>query len=347
MNQHQLNYWHGENNNVNEQNIMSNPLLLKYANYHIKNNRTIVINAVRRNGKSIKFATARLQRDPEIVIEAIKNGYSEALGYLPNGLEDYPDIVLEAIQYESTLYRNLPDDYKSDRDVILRVINNNCNVFPLLNKNFLNDREIVFIAVSNNGNLLRYASKNLRNDHEIVLTAVRNNGEALEYALDKAKDNREIVLEAIYNNNNAFVYASDRLKNDPEIFIFMFRNNGGYRFHPYNNIFLNEISDEIINNHIAVKKQSNAVIYNIDYDLISKKIKVWMMSGIEKELKNIEPYTTINELGNLIFNQIYVPYINANHPFHTSNEFYLVYRKNYISPLNGNLGIQNYIRQNS
>ena len=61
------------------------------------------------------------------------------------------------------------------------------------------------------------------------------------------------------------------------------------------------------------------------------------LSGDEFKFNNISPQTTINKIGTRIYTQIH-------HLFKRSNEFFLVYNKHFICPLEGNNQIQTYLQ---
>lgn len=68
-----------------------------------RKNKEVVLEAVKKNGMSLKFASKELQNDQEIVIEAVKqNGLS--LKYLPNYYKNNIEIVLLAMQQNPTAW---------------------------------------------------------------------------------------------------------------------------------------------------------------------------------------------------------------------------------------------------
>ena len=177
-----------------------------------------------------------------------------------------------------------------------------------------------------------------RGDREIVLEAVRISGKALLHVSDELRSDREIVMEAIYTYGRALEYASYKLRNDKILCLFAIRNIKGF-ISPYI-LQRDNITDAIKNNHIAFENQIGVhTVYTINYDIEQHKIIVTTMSAKQFKLDNIIPETTINEIGNRIFNEIH-------QQLNKSSEFYLVYEKKFICPFDGNNEIKTYLQYN-
>ena len=148
--------------------------------------RSVVMAAVRTDGRSLRHASVTWRNDREVVLEAVRES-----GF--------------ALQYAG--------DFRNDREVVLAAVRESGFALQYAG-DFRNDREAVLEAVRQSGDALQYAGE-IRNDREIVLEAVRESGFVLEYA-GEFRNDREIVLEAVRESGNALAYAGD-FRNDREI----------------------------------------------------------------------------------------------------------------------------------
>jgi hypothetical protein len=70
---------------------------LRYASDDLKNNREIVLEAIKQNGLALEYASESFRNDKDVVLEAIKKCY-HALCYASDDLKDDKEIVLKAIK---------------------------------------------------------------------------------------------------------------------------------------------------------------------------------------------------------------------------------------------------------
>ena len=194
---------------------------------------------------------------------------------------------------------------------------------------------------------LRYLPPNV-DDRDLIIEALSVNEDALKYASDNLKNDRELVLTAISHYSHSFEYASKELQKDKYIILYADRR----RLQEKNIVSTHKLGfnnyHDILNNKIAFVNQPNIIkLYNIDYDIDTNILTIYTLGGEEFKLYNVNPFTTINEIGNRIYNDIYIPYMNAEHMYSIKHkEIYLTYKNSHICPFNGNLTIEEYIRQN-
>jgi len=153
--------------------------------------KPFVIDEMKWDGKNLRRASIRLQRDKHVVLEAVRqNGW--ALEYASKELKDDKEVVLEAVRQNGWALEYASEELKGDREVVLQ-------------------------AVRQNWLALRYASEELKDDKEVVLEAVRQNGLALGYASEELRGDKNVVLEAMRQNGRALIYASKELKGDEDV----------------------------------------------------------------------------------------------------------------------------------
>ena len=107
-----------------------------------KNDKKIVLEALKQDGRALQYVSEELRNDEEIVLAAVKQkGF--ALKYVPTQFKNSKKIVLEAVkQYGVAL-----------QFASLRI---------------QNDKEVVLEAVKQDGFAILYASKGLKNNKEFA-----------------------------------------------------------------------------------------------------------------------------------------------------------------------------------
>lgn len=134
----------------------------------LREDREVILAAVRRSGLALKCAAPECQGDKEVVLEAVcQNG--------------------NALEFASA-------ELQADRDIVLAAVARRGDALRLAAPALRADRDVVLAAVSRRGEALRHADPALRADRQIVLAAVRQSAEAFEYAAPGLKRDREIVL---------------------------------------------------------------------------------------------------------------------------------------------------------
>lgn len=118
--------------------------LYNLEDQNLRDDREIVLLAVRQNGMALHFASKRLKGDLEVVMEAIKES-----GW--------------ALQYVAM-------ELKEDREFMKEVVKQNGMALKLASKELKNDREIVLMAMVQNGSALRFASIELQQEYADLVT---------------------------------------------------------------------------------------------------------------------------------------------------------------------------------
>ena len=150
--------------------------LSKPENKEWRNNKRVMLAAVKNYGRHLKYASPDLRNDREVVLMAVNN---DRWRFRDNSLK-----------YASTRLRN-------DREVVLAAVKQNGYALRHASNDLRQDREIVLAAIEDTPEALRFASKELREDREIVMAAVKKDGFALRLARGDLKLDREILLAAI------------------------------------------------------------------------------------------------------------------------------------------------------
>lgn len=178
---------------------------LQFAPDNVKNNKFLVLVAVKQNGLALYSASYELKNDKEVVLAAVtQDGMS--LEYASFKLQNDKEIVLVAVSQYCYALEYASDELQKDKEIVLAAIEQNGNALQYASDELRNNKEIVLVAVNQVGDALYFASEELRNDREVVLTAIKKSGnEVLQYASDELKNDREFisngVRDALYKNN--------------------------------------------------------------------------------------------------------------------------------------------------
>ena len=138
--------------------------------------KKFAMEAVKRNGLVLEYATDEIKNDEKIVLEAVKQ-------------------FAYAIRFSGSSLRE-------NKDFLLKVVRENGDALSYFSKKFRDDRKIVLEAVKNSPFVLEYAGEKLRGDKKIVLEAVKKSAYALKYASDTLKKDSDII--GFVNNKKNF-----------------------------------------------------------------------------------------------------------------------------------------------
>ena len=142
--------------------------LLNGLDQEQKDNKEIVMAAVKQNGFALQYASERLKADKEVILLAVQSK-TNALKFASAKVLSDESFILEVIKLDGCLLELISDDLK-------------------------NNKKIVLAACSENGSSLEYASDNLKEDPEIVKVATEQWPDAIKYSKIKTetkKDNAE------------------------------------------------------------------------------------------------------------------------------------------------------------
>ena len=209
-------------------------LISKYhkGEYFLKHDKGFVLSAIQNSANFEEFGL-HFKNDKEIVLEAVKHN-REALEYVSEELKNNKQVVLCAIRseyfgYEPDILKHASEQLRDDKEVVLAAVG--CEYYSLkdASERLKDDKDIVLTAIKHNANQLKYASERLKNDREIVLTAVEENGQALDGASEELKSDKDVVLTAIKSCANfcdVFKYVGRKLRDDKEVVMFAVNHYG-------------------------------------------------------------------------------------------------------------------------
>lgn len=99
--------------------------ILEFASDELRDDKEVVLEAVEKDGCSLRLASERLKDDKEFLMSLVKkNGFS--LYYASDRLKDDKEVVLEAIKSGFSLYY-ASDRMKDDEEVVIEAVKKDCH----------------------------------------------------------------------------------------------------------------------------------------------------------------------------------------------------------------------------
>ncbi|UWV82657.1 DUF4116 domain-containing protein [Mycoplasmopsis cynos] len=152
-------------------------------------NRDIMLEAVKRNGYALQFASEELKKDKDVVLEAVNQVGDIFLNLFTLFISDEMkkefgknrDIMLEAVKRNGYALQFASEELKKDKDVVLEAVNQVGDIFlneftsDELKKEFGKNRDIMLEVVKWNGYALEDASDELKKDKEFISKIIKIN----------------------------------------------------------------------------------------------------------------------------------------------------------------------------
>lgn len=198
---------------------------------------TIVLSAVKQNGASLQFASDRLKNDGSIVDEALcqdadyihfaseeqQRQYAAELRDVLDRLNNEID-PWERMEKGRTVYQNISWKYKSNKEVFYTALPK-YTYYALIygHPKHKNDREVMKNSIKYFPNIYVYfqhVSIELKNDQEFMLWLIKDHGwsyDVFRHLSDNLKNNKEFMLLTIKQYPGFFRYLPVFLQEDPDI----------------------------------------------------------------------------------------------------------------------------------
>ena len=120
--------------------------IIQHASNQLKNDKEVVLEAVKQDNSVLKYVSERLKNEKEVVLEAVKQDGC-VLQYLSERLKNDKEVVLEAVKQQGYALKYTSERLKNDKEVVLEAINQNVFALKYASKRLENDKELVFLAL--------------------------------------------------------------------------------------------------------------------------------------------------------------------------------------------------------
>lgn len=211
------------------------------------NDKEFMLALLAYNGTYLEHASEELKADKEVIMAALKSGYSLPYEHVSDALKTDRDFLLEIVSLDAYCLEFFSEELKQDEQIVLaaakhfgdaalefgadkfktnkniitEAVKSSSKVLSFLAENEKNDKNLVITAVKHHGGSpLQYASEQLRNDKDVVIaaiTAVDQYYFTFQYASEELRNDKDVVITAVGHNGAALQYASERLRDDKEV----------------------------------------------------------------------------------------------------------------------------------
>ena len=200
---------------------------LQYASVELRNNKDVVLRAVKSSSCALHYASDMLLQDKDVMTAAASTTSFDVLEALNPYIRYDDDVMTAAILHSATAFRSASDALRNDKELVMATVRQQIDAANYLPPRFLDDKEVMMAAVTVDGSNLRYASKRLRDDKDLVMTAVRTTRPTIEpgqanenlllAALGVNLEDRPTPSNRIQPHKNVLQYASFRRRADEDV----------------------------------------------------------------------------------------------------------------------------------
>ncbi len=192
-------------------------------------NKKFVIKALRKNGNYLEKLDNKFKKDKEVVLAAVTS-WGASLKFASASIRADFEIVNKAIEkkYAGFVIQYASADLRKNRELVIKAIKHGASLTHV-DKSFSSDREIVLLAVKNDlldGTNLKLSHQSFRDDKNIVLAAVKRSGLAIQYASERLRNDPAIAQAALSKSIEAYQYIGDSLKKSKK-FAMLAASNAG------------------------------------------------------------------------------------------------------------------------
>lgn len=207
------------------QELEKNPLLLEHAPKELQNDLSVVSIAVINNGEVLKFASAELQDNKELVLKALdyKSLYSKPiLSFASKRLQSDKDVVEKALLKDIQNIRFVSSDLFKDKEFFLKlVVDSQECIYSYLDESLRNDREITWKVLEKGRDITIHIGKDLLIDRIFVLKALEINSNIYRDLPEIIREDFEISKKAILMNDSLFLYTPQKLRKQKDFALFV------------------------------------------------------------------------------------------------------------------------------
>ena len=169
------------------------PWVLQLATHNQRNDEALVLDAVRRDGKVLQFASNRLRGAPQgkdgtvvrSVVEAAVQSQGDALQYAHKALRDDETIVRMAIKQYASALRHASVRFQTNLEYVLDCVDRRGSVYKHLPKAVRHNALVAYRAVVNYPPVFQYVPWSLlKKDKDLLVQCMQVDGNLLEHVHD-------------------------------------------------------------------------------------------------------------------------------------------------------------------
>lgn len=182
---------------------------LLFADKDLRDDKTLVLRIVQRNGWAIQYASERLQLDKDVALASLRSGTDTRLIH-PSLLNNH-DIATAALQSNAFVFRTLPDALKKDLTILKTAIQQDVAILNYADSSTLNNFSVMKQLIQVDFRCGRFASNELLDNKKFILDAIKVTPRSLAFASPHLKNDPEVILQAIIKDRFAITHASEEI----------------------------------------------------------------------------------------------------------------------------------------
>lgn len=194
--------------------VKAYPLDLAKLKPAFRDNKEIVLAAVKADGTALEHASDKLRADKDVVLAAWQTAPHSIVFVHPSLIEKDMQFALYYYSLKMTKFDDLPAAFRSDQQFIQRLLFLNFELLSLMPAAIQDDTNAVEVAVLRSPRMLEYASKRLRGDRQFIFDAMvelaqkgRNGAELLSYADKSLLKDEEFLYKLMQVNLRVAPYV--------------------------------------------------------------------------------------------------------------------------------------------
>ncbi|KAG2373378.1 hypothetical protein C9374_012244 [Naegleria lovaniensis] len=167
---------------------------LQFASDRLKDSLPHVLQSLPRG---LVFANARFRQDPSLALEIVrKNGL--CLEFMSNELKSNREVVMDAISQNGNALKFASEELRDDTKIVDLALDYDLECIRFASQNVLSCKSYMMDVISENGFLLEYASDNLKADEQIIEKAFLQEPQSIEFAsIEFLMENKHFLLNIL------------------------------------------------------------------------------------------------------------------------------------------------------
>jgi len=172
---------------------------------------------VERDWERLAIAPPEVRGEANLVQDAIKVSFGEALQYASDRLRSDSGLVAQAVRLDGRTLRHAlekPGGPREDRKVVKQAIQQTWMAYEYVGESLRSDEEIALLAMRQSTEAMKFLPNDLRADRSFMLRAVQCDGLGLRFASPELQEDKEIVMLAAKQNWLALQHVSEEVRRE-------------------------------------------------------------------------------------------------------------------------------------
>ena len=179
--------------------------------------KSFVLKAVKYYGFLLHKVSDILKKDPEVVLEAIKQNV-HVLRYASEILRSNKQFILNAVEHKGLALLYASNNLRDDAEIVFKAIGQCCHALKVASDRLKNDKEFMINCIEYNNSTVQYISDELKKDTAFILKAVILAPSVLKYISKDLLLDTNLLCEILYHNIEAIHYIPE--KKSDKMFMF-------------------------------------------------------------------------------------------------------------------------------